>query len=52
MFIWGAPIWVPRDAGEQELESKRQELEDSLKSITAEADEAVAKKEGLKVIRS
>lgn len=41
LFIWGKPIWVPRDASAETQEAKRRELEEALKAITAEADAAV-----------
>lgn len=41
LFIWGKPIWVSSDATEQDLETKRLELETALNRLTAEADEAV-----------
>jgi len=41
LFVWGKPIWVPRDATEEDLETKRLELETALNRITAEADEAM-----------
>jgi len=41
LFVWGKPIRVPREATEEDLETKRLELETALNRITAEADEAV-----------
>jgi lysophospholipid acyltransferase (LPLAT)-like uncharacterized protein len=41
LFVWGKPIWVPQDAAEEDLETKRLELETALNRITAEADEVV-----------
>ena len=43
LFVWGRPIWVPRDATEEDLETKRLELESALNTMTAEADEAVCR---------
>ncbi len=40
VFLWGNPIWVPRDAQAAEMDAKRCELEAVLNSLTAEADEA------------
>lgn len=40
-FLWGAPIWVPRDADADQLEAKRLELETTLNQLTAQADDAV-----------
>ena len=39
--MWGAPIWVPRDADEQTLEAARLELETVLNRLTDQADGAV-----------
>jgi lysophospholipid acyltransferase (LPLAT)-like uncharacterized protein len=41
LFLWGAPIRVPPDATEAELEAKRRELEEALNRITDQADEEV-----------
>ncbi len=38
VFLWGAPIHVPSDASEAELESKRVELEQALNDLTRRAD--------------
>ena len=40
----GEPIYVPRDADETTLESKRQQLEDSLNAVTVTADTLVGRK--------
>jgi hypothetical protein len=41
LFIWGAPLWVSRDADEAALEALRLKLEATLNQLTAQADEAV-----------
>jgi lysophospholipid acyltransferase (LPLAT)-like uncharacterized protein len=41
LFVWGPPLWVPKEANELELEAKRLELETVLNRLTAEADEEV-----------
>ncbi len=46
MFLWGAPIMVPRELDEVGLEAKRLELETILNRLTAQADEAVSQVEG------
>ena len=38
VFIWGDPIWVPKDADDIELEYLRQTLENSLNDLTKRAD--------------
>jgi len=38
VFLWGEPVFVPRDSNREEMERKRLELEDRLLRITAEAD--------------
>ena len=38
VFLWGNPIWVPKDADDAEMERLRQILEDSLNSLTKQAD--------------
>jgi lysophospholipid acyltransferase (LPLAT)-like uncharacterized protein len=38
VFVWGKPITVPRDADEAALERSRLAIEQTLNSITAEAD--------------
>lgn len=41
LFLWGPPLWVPRESNEQQLEAKRVELETALNRLTAQADEAM-----------
>ena len=41
LFLWGAPIYVPRVLDESGLEAKRVELETMLNRMTMEADDAV-----------
>ena len=41
LFLWGAPIWVPRNADEQTLEAARLELETALNLLTEQADGAM-----------
>jgi len=48
LYLWGAPIWVPRDSDEQALEAARLELETVLNRLTDQAEEAV-KREALEV---
>ena len=38
VYIWGEPLFVPRDTRKEELERKRLLLENRLKQITEEAD--------------
>jgi len=38
VFLWGDPIHVPRDADDAEMENLREKLEDTLNTLTAEAD--------------
>jgi lysophospholipid acyltransferase (LPLAT)-like uncharacterized protein len=38
IYIWGDPIFVPREAAPEESELKRKELEDALNRITQQAD--------------
>ncbi len=38
VYLWGEPLWVPRETGKKELEEKRLLLEDRLRGITEEAD--------------
>ena len=38
IFICGKPVWVDKEATEQELEKRRQELEQTLNEITHRAD--------------
>lgn len=42
IFLWGAPIVVPRDLDEMSLEAKRLELETTLNNLTAQADAIMA----------
>jgi lysophospholipid acyltransferase (LPLAT)-like uncharacterized protein len=44
LYLWGAPIWVPRDTDEQTLEAKRLELETVLNRLTDQAEEVVKRK--------
>ena len=41
VFVWGDPIFIPKDADEAQLETCRQQVEDSLNGITLQADRAV-----------
>jgi hypothetical protein len=41
LYLWGAPIWVPRDADAQALEAARLELETVLNRLTDQAEKAV-----------
>jgi lysophospholipid acyltransferase (LPLAT)-like uncharacterized protein len=41
LYLWGAPIWVPRNADEQTLEAARLELETALNLLTEQADGAM-----------
>lgn len=41
LFLWGAPIWVSREADEAALEAARVELESALNRLTAEAEAEV-----------
>ena len=38
VYIWGEPVWVPRDCKREEMEEKRLLLQDRLRQITEEAD--------------
>ncbi len=42
LFIWGDPMWVDATASREELEVKRQELEQFLSKMTSEADSTVS----------
>jgi len=42
LFLWGAPIHVPRELDEAALEAKRLELETILNRMTAEADRTMS----------
>jgi lysophospholipid acyltransferase (LPLAT)-like uncharacterized protein len=37
-YIWGEPVWVPRDSKREEMEEKRLLLQNRLRQITEEAD--------------
>jgi lysophospholipid acyltransferase (LPLAT)-like uncharacterized protein len=37
-YIWGEPVWVPRNSKREEMEEKRLLLQDRLGQITEEAD--------------
>ena len=39
VFLWGEPIWVPKDADETEMEQLRQKLENNLNDLTRQADD-------------
>jgi hypothetical protein len=39
VYVWGEPIFIPRNLAENELEEKRLLVEERLRQITAEADE-------------
>lgn len=41
LYLWGTPIWIPRDADAQALEAARLELETVLNRLTDQADEAM-----------
>ncbi len=38
VFIWGEPVWVPRDSKREKMEEKLLLLQDRLRQITEEAD--------------
>lgn len=38
LYVVGTPIFVPRDASNEEIEAKRQELETALTALTTQAD--------------
>jgi lysophospholipid acyltransferase (LPLAT)-like uncharacterized protein len=40
LYLWGAPIWIPRDSDEQALEKACLELEQILNRLTDQADAA------------
>ena len=42
LFLWGAPIWVPREADDAQLEAARLELESTLNRLTADAESEVS----------
>ena len=41
LYLWGAPIWVPRDSDEQALATACLELERVLNRLTDQAEGAV-----------
>jgi lysophospholipid acyltransferase (LPLAT)-like uncharacterized protein len=41
LYLWGDPLWIPRDSDEQALETARLELETVLNRLTDQAEEAV-----------
>jgi lysophospholipid acyltransferase (LPLAT)-like uncharacterized protein len=41
VYVYGEPIFVPRDAADEEIERRRAELEETLDRLTDEADRAV-----------
>jgi lysophospholipid acyltransferase (LPLAT)-like uncharacterized protein len=41
LYLWGAPIWIPRDSDEQALEKACLELETVLNRLTDQAEDAV-----------
>jgi len=43
VYMWGEPLFVPRDSGREELEEKRLLLQDRLRQITEEADRVFQK---------
>lgn len=44
VYIWGEPLWVPRDTDKNGLEENRLLLQDRLRRITEEADRAFQKR--------
>jgi lysophospholipid acyltransferase (LPLAT)-like uncharacterized protein len=40
LYLWGSPIWIPRDSDEQALEAARLELQTILNRLTDQADDA------------
>jgi lysophospholipid acyltransferase (LPLAT)-like uncharacterized protein len=38
IFIWGAPLWVPKETDQEGMEGLRAQLEASMNAITVEAD--------------
>lgn len=38
VYIWGEPVWVPRESKPEEMEEKRLLLQERLRQITEEAD--------------
>jgi lysophospholipid acyltransferase (LPLAT)-like uncharacterized protein len=45
VFVWGAPVQVPRDATPEIMDDKRKEIESGLNDITAQADKMVGARE-------
>ena len=43
LFLYGKPLWVPREAEEAMLESLRVELETGLNQLTEQAEAAVTR---------
>jgi len=41
LYLWGTPMWVPRDSDEQALEATCLELEAALNRLTDQAEEVV-----------
>jgi lysophospholipid acyltransferase (LPLAT)-like uncharacterized protein len=41
LYLWGAPIWVPREADEQAAVAACKELESVLNRLTNQAEDAV-----------
>lgn len=41
VYVWGEPVFVPRDLSQEEMEGKRSLLQERLRRITAEADSLV-----------
>jgi lysophospholipid acyltransferase (LPLAT)-like uncharacterized protein len=41
LFLYGDPLWVPREAGDRELEAARLELETVLNRLTDQAERDV-----------
>jgi lysophospholipid acyltransferase (LPLAT)-like uncharacterized protein len=41
LFLYGSPLWVPREADDAALEASRLELETVLNRLTDEADAVV-----------
>ena len=41
LFLYGDPLWVPRDADDRTLEASRLELETVLNRLTDQAEQAV-----------
>ena len=41
LFLYGTPLWVPREADDASLEATRLELETALNRLTEQAEQAV-----------